>query len=143
MILPDTMRILVVDDNDYARAVAQAMLMRIGVKDIVDAASGADAIGHLLNEHFDLLLTDWYMPEISGSGLIRVVRSPGFGHNGTVPIAIMTAYATRENIGAAKALGITEILIKPLERSQLAGTLMRAVNAAAQEVLSQQVFLGD
>ena len=43
MILPDTMRILVVDDNDYARALAQLMLIRIGIREIVETASDSSS----------------------------------------------------------------------------------------------------
>jgi two-component system, chemotaxis family, chemotaxis protein CheY len=144
MILPDTMRILVVDDNVYARAIAHAILMQIGVKDIVEAGSGAEAIGLLLNDTFDVMLADWYMPEMNGAGLVRVVRSPGFGPSQTMPIVVMTAYATRENIGAARALGIAEILIKPIDQSVLASTLIRAASTRpARHDSSDRFFLGD
>ena len=120
MILPSSLKILIVDDNDFARATANAMLMRLGLEHITEAATGAEAVSLLLGQSYDLLLADWYMPEVSGAGLVRIVRSRDFGINRTIPIVIMTAYATRENIGAAKALGLTEILIKPLEQPILA-----------------------
>ena len=142
MILPGNMRILVVDDNDYARAMANAMLSRIGIGDIVEADSGAGAIGMLLAEPFTAVLTDWYMPETNGAGLIRIVRSPSFGINKDIPILVMTAYATRENIGAARRLGIAEVLIKPLEQPLLAAALARAVSAFGHDT-ADAVFIGD
>lgn len=143
MILPEALRILVVDDNEYARAIALAMLVKVGVRESVQVSTGAEAVERLLTEDFDVLLTDWYMPEISGSGLIRIVRSRGFGQNRLIPVVLMTAYATRENIGMARALGINEILIKPFEAPALAAALTRAANSGAAESFDQQVFLGD
>ena len=140
MILPSSLKILIVDDNDFARATASAMLMRLGLESISEASTGAEAVSLLLGENYDLLLTDWYMPEVSGAGLIRIVRSRDFGINRTIPIIIMTAYATRENIGAAKALGLTEILIKPLEQPILATALSRAIGLKG---LNDAVFIAD
>lgn len=140
MILPSNMKILVVDDNDFARATANAMLIRLGLDDITEAASGAEAVSLLLSERYDLLLADWYMPEVSGAGLVKIVRSRDFGINRTIPIVIATAYATRENIGAARALGLTEILIKPLEQPILATALSRAISLRPAD---DQVFIED
>ena len=140
MILPSSLKILIVDDNDFARATASAMLMRLGLENIREASTGAEAVSMLLGDSYDLLLTDWYMPEVSGAGLIRIVRSRDFGINRAIPIVIMTAYATRENLGAAKALGITEILIKPLEQPMLATALSRVIGLKG---LSEPVFLED
>ena len=140
MILPSNMKILVVDDNDFARATANAMLMRLGLEHVTEAASGAEAVSLLLGERYDLLLADWYMPEISGAGLVKIVRGKNFGMNRTIPIVIATAYATRENIGAARALGITEILIKPLEQPILATALSRAISLRPAD---DQFFLED
>ena len=140
MILPSSMKVLVVDDNDFARATASAMLMRLGLEDIVEADSGAKAVALLLSEKYDLLLADWYMPEVSGAGLVRIVRCRDFGVNRTIPIVIATAYATRENIGAARALGITEIVIKPLEQPILATALSRAVSLRPDD---DQIFIED
>ena len=142
MILPSNMRVLVVDDNDYARATVQAMLGQLGFSGIAETSSGAEAIGMLLSQKYDIVLTDWYMPEVNGAGLIKIVRAASFGMNRTIPIVVMTAYATRENIGAAKALGIADILVKPIEPPHLAAALTRAVGALTAEETDEQVFIG-
>lgn len=141
MILPSSMRVLIVDDNEFARATALAVLMQLGLTQATEAASGADAISMLLSDDYDVLLTDWYMPEVSGAGLIKIVRSAGFGANRDIPIIVMTAYASRENIGAARALDIADILIKPLEQAAMATALARAATAINALDASDQVFL--
>ncbi len=143
MILPSSMRILVVDDNAFARAAVSAMLMQLGLNDIVEADSGAGAVSFLLTERFDVVLTDWYMPEVNGAGLVRIVRSEGFGFNRDIPIIVITAYATRENIGAARALGIREVLIKPLEQAHLVGALSRVIGAAATKGENDRISARD
>lgn len=118
------LKVLVVDDNTYAREIAGALLNKLGITDIVMAESGAAAVGAILADRPDLVLLDWYMPEVSGAGLLQIIRDPRFGRPG-LRVLLMTAYASRENIARARALGVSEVLIKPFNVAQLA-TALRA-----------------
>ncbi len=119
MQLPARLRALVVDDNAYARAISAMNFNKIGISQVDEADDGAQAILMLINQTYDVLLMDWYMPEISGAGLLTVVRDPRFGRASTIPVILMTAYASRENITRARALGVNEILVKPFTAEQL------------------------
>ncbi|MCS6761877.1 MAG: response regulator [Candidatus Devosia symbiotica] len=52
---------------------------------------------------FDFILMDWYMPEISGAGLMTILRNPRFGEPSATPVILMTGYASRKNIAKAPA----------------------------------------
>ena len=118
---------LVVDDNAYAREAAAATLRQLGVMRVIEAASGAAAIGSLLTERFDLMFMDWYMPEMSGAALLEVVRDPRFGPHGSVPIILMTAYPSRENVVKARQLGVNEVLVKPLTAHHVSIAMRRVL----------------
>jgi two-component system, chemotaxis family, chemotaxis protein CheY len=131
VIIPGRLRALVVDDNTYARAICGAGLKKLGVNDIVEADSGAEAILALMTAPFDFMLMDWYMPEVSGAGLMRVLRDIRFGGPRNTPVILMTGYASQENIATARGLGVNEVLLKPFTTAQL-GTAVGHVLGQAQ-----------
>ena len=141
MIIPGRLRALVVDDNAYARAISASGLRKLGVGDVVEAAGGAAAILALLSEPFDLMLMDWYMPDVSGAGVMSVLRDPRFGAATRTPVILMTAYASRDNIARARELGVNEVLVKPFTTDQLGAVLTRILGDAARVADDGSVFL--
>lgn len=141
MVIPGELRALVVDDNTYARAISAAALKKLGVGHVVEAEGGAAAILHLLADRFDLILTDWYMPDISGAGLLQVLRDPRFGPHFNIPVILMTAYASRDNVARARELGVDDVLVKPFTTEQLGAAVGRVMGRSAQEADDHPVLL--
>ncbi len=67
-------RILVVDDEAAVLFTLDQLLQRSGYI-VTTAANGSDALAHILAEHFDLLLIDLKLPDMSGLGIARHARS--------------------------------------------------------------------
>lgn len=141
MIIPGRIRALVVDDNAYARAISASALRKLGVGDVVEAEGGAAAILTLMSEPFDLMLMDWYMPDISGAGIMTVLRNPRFGPASSLPVILMTAYASRDNVARARVLGVNEVLVKPFTTGQLGTAMARVLRPAARASGDDPVFL--
>lgn len=141
MIIPGRLRALVVDDNAYARAISASGLKKLGVGEVVEAEGGAAAILALLSEPFDLMLMDWYMPDVSGAGVMTVLRDPRIGAAARTPVILMTAYASRDNIARARELGVNEVLVKPFTTDQLGIALSRVLGGSAQASGDGSVFL--
>jgi two-component system, chemotaxis family, chemotaxis protein CheY len=139
MIVPGRLRALVVDDNTYARAICGAGLKKLGVGMIEEAEGGAEAILKLLSVPFDLILMDWYMPDINGAGLMEVLRDARFGPASATPVILMTAYASRDNLARARSLGVTEILSKPFTVEQLGMAVGRVL--APKAPVDDAIFL--
>ncbi len=112
---PADLTVLIVDDNDYARAIAETSLKKLGVGRILEAADAAGGLDVLNRGKVDLVLLDWYMPEINGAGFVRLAQS----HDVNVPIIITTAYATKQNFARMRELGLEHVLVKPFEPVQL------------------------
>ncbi|VAW21167.1 hypothetical protein MNBD_ALPHA12-2080 [hydrothermal vent metagenome] len=119
LIIPAQLSALIVDDNDYARALAKQNLEQLGIGTIYQASDGATGLQIYKANKVDFVLLDWYMPEINGAGFTRLVRSECFGREHQPAIIIITAYATRENLNRIRELGLSEILIKPFDNKQL------------------------
>lgn len=141
MNIPGRLRALVVDDNAYARAISAVALKKLGVGEVVEADGGAAAILHLMSAPFDLMLMDWYMPDVSGAGVMLVLRDPRFGVAAQTPVILMTAYASRDNVARARALGVNEVLTKPFSTDQLGTVLGRILGQMGHVTDDDMVFV--
>lgn len=104
------MKFLVVDDSATMRRIVINLLHRLGYVDILEAEDGREAL-----ERFDssvqCIITDWMMPNMSGTDLARILRSRDDGR--VVPILMITARGTREDIITALEAGVSSYVIKP------------------------------
>ncbi len=109
-------RVLIVDDSPVNRAVLKAMLAKSGVNDIVMAENGREALAALEgNADFDIVLSDLWMPEMDGYGLISAIRANArFSH---LPVYLLTADV--EARSQAESNGFTGILLKPITLEKL------------------------
>jgi two-component system chemotaxis response regulator CheY len=125
VIVSEKLKALIVDDNAYARVAAAATLRKLGLGTIDDVGSAALAIDAILGVRYDVVLMDWYMPEMNGAAMLQVMRGRHFGPHGKVPVVMMTAYPTRETFARARELGAVDIVTKPFTANHLAGILGR------------------
>jgi CheY-like chemotaxis protein len=108
-------RVLVIDDSSTA-ARAAATILEAGNFEVVVTTDSEHGIDLLRQEHFDLLLTDIYMPEPDGLEVIQTVLRlmPEF------PIVAMSgAGEERSMLRVAKHLGARKVLCKPFSPAQL------------------------
>jgi two-component system chemotaxis response regulator CheY len=104
------MKFLVVDDSSTMRRIVVNSLQRIGFSATVEAADGKEAL-----EKFDssvtFVITDWNMPNMTGTELARALRGRDDGKN--VPILMVTARSVREDIIEAMEAGVNNYIVKP------------------------------
>lgn len=113
-------RVLVVDDSAVNRTVLKAMLSRCGLKDIVLAENGAMAMRKLREDPaIDLVLTDLWMPELDGEGLVKAVRADE--SLAQLPVHLITADV--EAVANWRELGFSGILLKPVTLEKLKSLL--------------------
>ena len=105
------MKILLVDDTPDNLVSLEAALDDLG-EELVLARSGKEALRHLLNDDFAVVLLDVRMPEISGFEIAELIRSrPRSRH---VPIVFLTGYRNEEHLLRGYSLGAVDFLFKPL-----------------------------
>ena len=104
------MKCLVVDDSAITRRILVNSLRNIGFDKIVEAADGKLALD-LCDTTFDVVITDWNMPNMAGVELVRNLRAnPDFAH---LPILLVTARNLKEDVVEAVNAGISGFVIKP------------------------------
>jgi two-component system sensor histidine kinase/response regulator len=122
--------VLVVDDNDINRHVANEMLRRIGCRVLV--ADGGEAGVRLAAEHpFDLILMDVQMPVVDGFEAAARIRQQQGADARRVPIVAVTANAMRGDRQRCLDGGMDDYLAKPVTRAGLYELVQRWVPRAA------------
>lgn len=111
-------RVLIVDDSSATRAYVRAALEEEGDAEVVEAASGFDALRVLPRERFDLFVVDINMPNINGLELISFIRQSE-AHKDTPLLVISTEGAERDR-NRALSLGASAYLVKPFTPEDLA-----------------------
>jgi signal transduction histidine kinase len=114
------LRILLVDDHEGVRAMTAAMLGELGHK--VNAVRDGNSVVKRLkggDRDWDLLITDYAMPTISGSELLRKARE----HAPQLPALLITGYADPDAIGNRP--DDVEVLVKPFTIDQLRAAIGR------------------
>jgi len=114
-------RVLVVDDSDHARAVVTGMLdaMRFVTREAASGAAALRAIQDADSEGrpFDVVVLDWQMPEMDGIETARRLGATPLAHRPA--ILLVTAFNREEVISGARASGVADVLIKPVNASLL------------------------
>ena len=111
-------RILLVEDNEINREVAQSLLEETGVG--VDyAGDGLEAL-EMLAQHpeYDLILMDIQMPRLDGLSAARRIRESERPGARAVPIIAMTANAFKEDIQAGLEAGMNGHIAKPINSDE-------------------------
>lgn len=117
------MKTLVVDDSGVMRKIIIRGLNACGIHDIVEAADGQKGLEAFEASDFDLVLTDWNMPEMSGLELLKAIRDTG----SNVPVIMITTEAEKAKVIEAIQAGVTDYLSKPFEQAELQAKLDKYV----------------
>ncbi len=114
------MRVLIAEDGRFARKVLATAVAELG-HEAVATVDGAAAWEAIQAEHFDVLVTDWEMPGLTGIELCERVRSAGF--DSYVYVIVLTAHSARDDRFVALSAGVDDLLTKPFDPAELAARL--------------------
>lgn len=107
-------RILILDDEERISSLCAKMLTRSGY-DVLAPAYGSEAIEIALAGDYDLLLTDYNMPDKNGIAIFQEVQKAG--HD--VTAVLVTANATAEVLTHALEAGVSSFIPKPFTAEEL------------------------
>jgi putative two-component system response regulator len=110
------LRILVVEDSDTDAAMVQFALRTHG-HEVVIAGTGEAALEELRRENFQVLITDWELPGMSGLDLCRMVRERPSNHY--IYIVMLTSRDEKSYVIDGLAAGADDYLTKPFEPQEL------------------------
>jgi two-component system chemotaxis response regulator CheY len=118
MALPNPdIKILVVDDMATMRRIIKSLLEQLGFTNIDEAEDGKVALQKLEKGHYDFVITDWNMPNMTGIELVQAIRADeNLKH---LPVLMVTAEAKKENVIMAIKAGVNNYVVKPFTAETL------------------------
>ncbi|HJU55959.1 MAG TPA: PAS domain S-box protein, partial [Pyrinomonadaceae bacterium] len=112
------LRVLVVDDEEDARALLRTVLEKRGAE-VVAAANASEALAAIERDAPDVIISDIGMPGEDGYELIRRVRALDPARGGRVPAAAVSAYAGEDDRRQALDAGFQLHVAKPVDPEDL------------------------
>jgi two-component system chemotaxis response regulator CheY len=94
-------------------------LQAVGINETTEATDGAEAVSMFNPGQFDLVLTDWNMPNKTGIEVVSEIRAK----DAKVPIIMITTEAEKGRVMQAIEAGVSDYLVKPFTADTLRGKL--------------------
>lgn len=115
-------RVLLVDDSRLARNHIRKVLQNMGIELITEAENGAHALTFLKDQEFDLVVTDYNMPEMDGRELSEFIRfNPDTTH---IPIIMVTSESSKSpHMANIQQTGVNALCDKPFESDEVRNIL--------------------
>ncbi len=111
MSLNKDIQILIVDDSAGTRNLVLKILRNLGFENVDAAEDGIDALSQLEDEDYDLVISDWFMPNMSGVELVKEMRSKDDFKD--IPVLLVTAEDDQDSIMEAIKVGANNYMVKP------------------------------
>jgi len=131
-------KVLVVDDErivlDSVRKILNAENFEVDV-----TLNGFEGIRFVQKNSYDIVLTDVRMPDISGKIVLREVKRI----KPTLPVIIISGFATVQSAIQCMRLGAANVLEKPFTPEELASAVNRALRVVAKEIDEEQGLVHD
>ena len=109
--------ILVVDDSAMMRKVVIKSLRNCnGDIDVTEAADGVLGFAEFEKKDFDIVVTDWNMPNMNGLDLIKAIRATDKGKK--LPIVMVTTEGSVDKVKQGILAGATDYLAKPFDNER-------------------------
>ena len=117
--LPDrtALKFLVVDDFSTMRRIVRNLLKELGFTNVEEAEDGVVALSKLREGGFEVVVSDWNMPNMDGLTLLQTMRADA--ELKSLPFLMITAEAKKENIAAAVQAGASSCIAKPFTAATL------------------------
>jgi two-component system, chemotaxis family, chemotaxis protein CheY len=115
---PDIL-VLMAEPSVHMRRIMREVLTRSGIRRLLEATDGAEAIEMFATAIPDLIILDWDMPMLTGEEFIRLARTPQTSPAPKVPILMTLNNPQRAIIEKSIALGVSDVLLKPFSPKAL------------------------
>src|SRR3978361_1430026 len=116
-------RIFIVDDDNDLRKTLVEQLAHYREFDLVEGATGAEALAKVRDGHFDLMLLDVGLPDMDGREAVKILRREGFKS----PIIMLTGHDTDSDQILGLESGANDYVTKPFRFSVLLARIRAAL----------------
>ncbi|MCB0281027.1 MAG: response regulator [Calditrichae bacterium] len=104
-------KVIFVEDSPTMRRIIMNSLNKIGINDVTEAENGLDALDKMGDASWDMVITDWNMPEMNGEELVKELRSKS--NFSKTPILMITTRGMQDDVMTAIKMGVNGYIVKP------------------------------
>ncbi len=117
---------LVVDDFATMRKIVKNVLKQIDITNVAEAENGKMALDILKKDpaDFELIVSDWIMPEMTGIDFLKACKGDEAIRN--IPFVMVTAEAQKDSVLEAIKAGVDNYIVKPFTPDKLQETIQKA-----------------
>jgi two-component system chemotaxis response regulator CheY len=109
----ESLHVLIVDDSQMSRNHLKRILNAMGVDHISEANNGRQGAEMIHECYFDLVISDYNMPEMDGQQLVDFIRNSS--SQPSLPIIMVTSESDESRLAGIQKSGVSAICDKPFE----------------------------
>ena len=119
-------KVLLVDDSEMSRRHIRNLLQRMGLENITEASNGVEGLSLVNSNFYDLIVTDFYMPEMDGEEFIEHIRTES--SQSSIPILMVSSEANESRLAGVRQAGVSAICDKPFEPDTIKQLIERIID---------------
>lgn len=131
---------MLVDDNHHMRILMTELMRALGVRQLFEAADGAEALQLLRRQPVDIIICDLAMEPVDGLDFVRLLRNSPDSPNPMCPVIMLTGHSTERRVYEARDAGVTEFLAKPITARGVLERLSQVIDHPRSFVRSEDYF---
>lgn len=121
----DQLKVLIIDDQDFVRAIIRKMLGQVGIGNVVEARDGSSGLESVGRDRPDLVICDVRMRPLDGFGFVRSLRANP--ENAAIPVILLTAHTDETTMALADDVGVDAFLAKPVLAAALKDMIAQVI----------------
>lgn len=110
-------KILIVEDSPTIRRIIKNTCLKIGNIDTIETNNGLEALPKIKEHDFDLIITDWDMPQMNGLELVKIIKNTR--ESSSIPIVMLSTRNGVDDIRLTRDLKVDFYMIKPFDPVRL------------------------
>ena len=123
-----TLKVLIIDDQEFVRTIVKKMLQQIGIGAVVEAHDGTSGLVEVERERPDVVICDVQMRPVDGFGFVKTLRAMPGGRD--MPVVMLTAHTDAATVSRAKELHVDAFLAKPVLPPALKEKIIKVISDA-------------
>jgi len=126
-----SLRILLVEDDQFIRSTLKRLLVSLGTYNVEEASDGMVALQMVAAVSPHLISCDIHMAPMDGPAFVLALRASADPKQASCPVIMLTADSSLETVQELSNLGISGYLLKPVTRALLGQRISTAMQRAA------------
>lgn len=137
------MSAVVLDDNPQMRAIIRSILNGMQIRNVTEYSEPVPVLEHLQTQHVDVAILDLVLQgNVDGLRLSMAIRHDAKIINPTVPIIMVTGYASMNVVDQAINNGVDELMTKPLRARDLMARVDKVINRPHAYIRTPSNYFG-